>query len=382
MSRETKEFAHRTSIFEGAYRAWSYVGSIELQALEDIEYIELQLKKHYFSYVPLPRIGLAHPFVTSILFQWLGERADEDDMHAGLKVIRTWWQHRRSGQSHQAKKLFSTSQLEHNVLFFAKQFFKIAHLHHAENDEKSPPKPLPGNSEFWSLHDEKQSQNKPQRATDTALFSMLVRKKSIITQFEQSNIPESFLKQSKPILSSNIPTKQLGWKKGDMKNNTHCIERETGENENCTTEVQIINQRDHLHTPDYWTSQNMDISNTPGGAFSTVHSCEKHSKIFCETGNKEKKTKLQNHVPIIFQNVFLDCHEHSSKTSTITSQSTPVIYNDGEFEDIYFETSHAEQNNNIINHTTAHDLLSYIDALYSGVDILPPQKPEHIPKTS
>jgi len=382
MSRETKEFVHRTSIFEGAYRAWSYVGSIELQALEDIEYIGLQLKKHYVSYVPLPRIGLEHPFVTSILFQWLGERADEDDMHAGLKVIRTWWQHRKRGQSRQAKKLLSTSRTEHNVLLFAKQFFKIAHLHHAEYDRKSPPKPLPGNSEFRSLHNEKQSLNKPQKAPDAALSNMLVRRKSIITQFEQINIPESFLKQSKPILSSNIPTKQLGWKKGDMKNNTHCLKRETGDNENCATEVHIINQRDHLHTPYYLTSQNMDLSNNPGSAFSTVHSYEKHSKIFCETGNKEKKTKLQNHVPIIFQNVFLDFHDHSSKTSTITSQSMPVIYNDGEFEDIHFETTHAEQNNNIINHTTAHDLLSSIDALYSGVDILPPQKPEHSPKTS
>ncbi len=48
MSRRRGEFEHRTSIFEGAYRAWSHLGGLEPEDLEDKSTAELDplIKPH------------------------------------------------------------------------------------------------------------------------------------------------------------------------------------------------------------------------------------------------------------------------------------------------------------------------------------------------
>ena len=122
MSRRRGEFEHRTSIFEGAFRAWSHLGGLEPEDLEAKPSTELDplsnpiendprlqgkkeskgtspdgAKRRKFPYEPLPRSGLAHPYVQAILSPWLGPDADNDAIQLGLTTLRTWWQHRRKG---------------------------------------------------------------------------------------------------------------------------------------------------------------------------------------------------------------------------------------------------------------------------------------------
>ena len=96
MSRRRGEFEHRTSIFEGAFRAWSHLGGLPPEDLEskptadvdpltspieDDPRIASQRKsgeiketknpdgttRREYPYEPLPRSGLAHPYVQAIL---------------------------------------------------------------------------------------------------------------------------------------------------------------------------------------------------------------------------------------------------------------------------------------------------------------------------
>ncbi len=105
MSRRRGEFEHRTSIFEGAFRAWSYLGGldpIELEAksVEELDPLssiaverskfdprltspeckeqleEKDIERRIFPYEPLPRSGLQHSFVQAILTPWLVQEAD------------------------------------------------------------------------------------------------------------------------------------------------------------------------------------------------------------------------------------------------------------------------------------------------------------------
>ena len=97
MSRRRGEFEHRTSIFEGAFRAWSHLGGLSPEDVEnkptneidpltypiDNDVRLLNQKKsgdikepvqnpdgsprREYPYEPLPRSGLAHPYVQAIL---------------------------------------------------------------------------------------------------------------------------------------------------------------------------------------------------------------------------------------------------------------------------------------------------------------------------
>lgn len=86
MSRRRGEFEHRTTIFEGAFRAWSHLGGLDPLELETKSSPDLDpltnpivgdsrlTHKHLqsnadgstrreYPYEPLPRSGLCHPFV-------------------------------------------------------------------------------------------------------------------------------------------------------------------------------------------------------------------------------------------------------------------------------------------------------------------------------
>ena len=119
MSRRDEEFKHRTSIFEGAFRAWSHLGGLDPELLENKSVKDLDpitfpspaskkkskamnddgsARLEYF-YEPLPRSGLSHPFIQAILAPWLGPNADTETVALGLATLRTWWQHRRKGEN-------------------------------------------------------------------------------------------------------------------------------------------------------------------------------------------------------------------------------------------------------------------------------------------
>jgi len=165
MSRRRGEFEHRTSIFEGAFRAWSHLGGLEPSDLEDKgasdldpltnplenderlkqmkseEQEENGEKRRLYPYEPLPRSGLAHPFVQAILSPWLGPDADQDAIQLGLTTLRTWWQHRRKGESGSAIAALGSDKMRGVVEGYTRHFFNLAHCL-VTNDKEQPPRTL------------------------------------------------------------------------------------------------------------------------------------------------------------------------------------------------------------------------------------------------
>jgi copper chaperone CopZ len=181
MSRRRGEFEHRTSIFEGAFRAWSYLGGLDPLELESKSLAELdplnakaeqrakddprlaatEYKKQkadnlklskkdndaslatrrIYPYEPLPRSGLAHPFVQAILSPWLGPEAEQNAIQLGLTTLRTWWQHRRKGESGSAVQALGTDKMRGVVEGYTRHFFSLAYCL-VTNDGEQPPRTL------------------------------------------------------------------------------------------------------------------------------------------------------------------------------------------------------------------------------------------------
>ena len=180
MSRRRGEFEHRTSIFEGAFRAWSHLGGLEPEDLEGKSPNELDpltnphlndprlaegggkkaggggsgnsspvpegggdngggaRRDREYPYEPLPRTGLSHPFVQAILSPWLGPDADQDAIQLGLTTLRTWWQHRRKGESGTAIDALSTDKMRGVVEGYTRHFFNLAHCLVVNDNEPAP----------------------------------------------------------------------------------------------------------------------------------------------------------------------------------------------------------------------------------------------------
>eukprot|EP00493_Phyllostaurus_siculus_P013298 UN13495 len=71
-----------------------------------------------------PRQGLDHPFVQSIIAPWLGPQADREDATMGLNTLRTWWQHRRNGESSTAVRTLGTEKMKNVIAGYTRHFFK------------------------------------------------------------------------------------------------------------------------------------------------------------------------------------------------------------------------------------------------------------------
>lgn len=165
MSRREEEFKHRTSIFEGAYRAWSHLGGLDAEILDvklareldPISYPHLNdtrdpVKKTKnvnddgsarldCPYEPLPRSGLSHPFIQAILAPWLGPNAEKDAVELGLATLRTWWQHRRKGENKSSVKTLGTAKMRIVVDKYTRHFFDLAHCL-VVSDDATPPRTL------------------------------------------------------------------------------------------------------------------------------------------------------------------------------------------------------------------------------------------------
>ena len=94
-----------------------------------------------YPYEPLPRTGLSHPFVQAILSPWLGPDADQDAIQLGLTTLRTWWQHRRKGESGSAITALGTERMRGVVEGYTRHFFNLAHCL-VTNDGEQPPRTL------------------------------------------------------------------------------------------------------------------------------------------------------------------------------------------------------------------------------------------------
>lgn len=164
MSRRRGEFEHRTSIFEGAFRAWSHLGGlnpddVETKPASEIDPLSNPLEsdprlsksegaknldgspRREYPYEPLPRSGLAHPYVQAILSPWLGPDADNEAIQLGLTTLRTWWQHRRKGESGSAIAALGTEKMKGVVEGYTQHFFTLAHCI-VVNEKVQPPRTL------------------------------------------------------------------------------------------------------------------------------------------------------------------------------------------------------------------------------------------------
>jgi copper chaperone CopZ len=164
MSRREEEFKHRTSIFEGAYRAWSHLGGLDPEELQNKSSKELDPISYALQndnralaktknvnddgsarldcpYEPLPRSGLSHPYIQAILSPWLGPHADHEAVELGLATLRTWWQHRRKGENKSSVKTLGTAKMRVVVDKYTKHFFDLAHCL-VTNDDAQPPRTL------------------------------------------------------------------------------------------------------------------------------------------------------------------------------------------------------------------------------------------------
>ena len=189
MSRRRGEFEHRTSIFEGAFRAWSHLGGLEPEELEQKPVSELDplsnpiendlrltsasdedqqpeivnpngTKRRIFPYEPLPRSGLSHPYVQAILSPWLGPDADNDAIQLGLTTLRTWWQHRRKGESGSAIAALGTEKMTVVIEGYTRHFFALAHCL-VMNDKEQPPRTLQSKMKILEKKRNKSGKKKP-----------------------------------------------------------------------------------------------------------------------------------------------------------------------------------------------------------------------------
>jgi copper chaperone CopZ len=184
MSRRRGEFEHRTSIFEGAYRAWSHLGGLDAEDLETKAVADLDpltnpivndsritkgidaavnpdgTKRREYPYEPLPRSGLAHPYVQAILTPWLGPEADNEAIQLGLTTLRTWWQHRRKGESGSAIAALGTEKMKGVVEGYTRHFFTLAHCL-VVNEKVQPPRGLHGRMKELEKLRNKRNKKKP-----------------------------------------------------------------------------------------------------------------------------------------------------------------------------------------------------------------------------
>lgn len=189
MSRRRGEFEHRTSIFEGAFRAWSHLGGLHPEDLETMGATDLdpltnplesdpRLSKkgsnaknldgstrREYPYEPLPRSGLAHPYVQAVLSPWLGPDADNEAIQLGLTTLRTWWQHRRKGESGSAIAALGTEKMKGVVEGYTRHFFTLAHCLVC-NDKEQPPRTL--HSKMKELEKIRSKRNKKRARDDEA----------------------------------------------------------------------------------------------------------------------------------------------------------------------------------------------------------------------
>jgi len=197
MSRRRGEFEHRTSIFEGAFRAWSHLGGLLPEDLETIPAQDLDpltnpiendsrikgkdaaksdrnpdgSKRRQYPYEPLPRSGLAHPYVQAILSPWLGPDADNEAIQLGLTTLRTWWQHRRKGESGSAIAALGTEKVKGVVAGYTRHFFTLAHCL-IVNDKEQPPRSLQSRMKDLDKMRNKRNKKRVREEEDTKLTVM------------------------------------------------------------------------------------------------------------------------------------------------------------------------------------------------------------------
>jgi copper chaperone CopZ len=168
-------------------RAWSHLGGLDPEDLETKPPADLDpltnpilpdprlggrasstknpdgTTRREYPYEPLPRSGLSHPYVQAILSPWLGPDADNEAIQLGLTTLRTWWQHRRKGESGSAIAALGTEKMKGVVEGYTRHFFTLAHCV-VVNDKVQPPRGL--HQRMKELEKLRSKQSKKKRATN------------------------------------------------------------------------------------------------------------------------------------------------------------------------------------------------------------------------
>eukprot|EP00594_Rhizosolenia_setigera_P012219 CAMPEP_0178954472 /NCGR_PEP_ID=MMETSP0789-20121207/9009_1 /TAXON_ID=3005 /ORGANISM="Rhizosolenia setigera, Strain CCMP 1694" /LENGTH=444 /DNA_ID=CAMNT_0020635877 /DNA_START=301 /DNA_END=1638 /DNA_ORIENTATION=+ len=187
MSRRRGEFEHRTSIFEGAYRAWCFFGrNIELSSLEKSESVSDLASPIFISssipekdvgdlykYEALPRSGLRHPFIPAILSYWLGKDAKNHEITQGLQTLRTWWQHRRKGESNTAKELLGTDEMKALVKKYTLTFFDLIYSV-VKLEKGTPPPSITKRIKDLKVAEEDRKRKRMQQFMDEKIQSLVI----------------------------------------------------------------------------------------------------------------------------------------------------------------------------------------------------------------
>jgi copper chaperone CopZ len=186
-TRKRGEFERRTAIFEGAYRAWSFLGGLEPEDIivepssssSSSQAVEADLldrlvdhpssvvendgrSRKTYPFEPLPRIGLSHPYVQAILTPWLGPDTDKQVQKESLQSLRIWWQHRKAGESRTAADVFRKEAKQNVVNGYTRHFFRFAYCLVA-HDNVQPPKSL-----FLKMKALEKQQGQPKKIVKTA----------------------------------------------------------------------------------------------------------------------------------------------------------------------------------------------------------------------
>lgn len=97
----------------------------------------------------------------AILSPWLGPDADNEAIQLGLTTLRTWWQHRRKGESGSAIAALGTEKMKGVVEGYTRHFFTLAHCV-VVNDKVQPPRGL--HQKMKELEKVRSKQSKKKRA--------------------------------------------------------------------------------------------------------------------------------------------------------------------------------------------------------------------------
>jgi copper chaperone CopZ len=99
------------------------------------------------------------------LSPWLGPDADNEAIQLGLTTLRTWWQHRRKGESGSAVAALGTEKMKGVVEGYTRHFFTLAHCI-VVNDRVQPPKGLFDRMKELEKKRAKENKSKNNRGAD------------------------------------------------------------------------------------------------------------------------------------------------------------------------------------------------------------------------
>ena len=113
----------------------------------------------HFSSCRLTIISLCFKFI----FSWLGPDADNEAIQLGLTTLRTWWQHRRKGESGSAIAALGTEKMRGVVEGYTRHFFTLAHCL-VTQDKEQPPRTL--HARMKELEKARNKRNKGKKIKD------------------------------------------------------------------------------------------------------------------------------------------------------------------------------------------------------------------------